>query len=874
MADGRDGWSDERCASARFDLERSPHVRAKSATRLPSSVATIRSVFEPILPGRRTRRAARDGSRRRLWCAAVAVLLLPSAAVAVPYIRPGALPSEWSYSVEVKVSPEWDALVVPMRGSHAQHPEAVERLQRALDEHGITPSGPIFGRYLDDPSRTPEKDLRWEVGCQVQYFEGQVPGLEWRRFGSQLSASTRMQGPGGRQWRGFLEWLGSNGYQIIGGSIEFWHEGGTVLWVPVRRLLVLPLVTWYAICVWGLILFALFSFVYVRQFPGRLLSHRGGRLWGFFGLTCTIVYVQPLISDVIYLYRGERLVPLHVAAGAVALIIPAVVAHLFLRIAGPRLPWRRAFGAGVAALYAAAVAAAVVKRFGTALAGVEGPDLVCALMLGSSTVSLGMVLLAGRRGGLTGPAAERRTYLVLLCAAIATSVLQLGAEGEMRQVWDLALWALPIPFLLAATYFHERAVLFDVVAKRGVASLAALVALTVYFDFVTPWLWTSNQGWMGSWVFPLTALPIVLLAPVVNSWVTSRLDHWFLGRKLSPPEAHRFFLAGVGAATSEAELLAVARERLASVFPSQGRSAAQRREVGIVLGAGDAASFAGSPPDFFEVPILSRGAILGTMRIATPPGSRPFLSEDQRLFASLGEALGFALENLRLREKKLEQERRERELLLHASRAELKALRAQINPHFLFNALNSIAALIGEQPDRAEVTVERLAEVFRYTLRRSEHEWVRLDEELAFVRCYLDLEATRFGRRLGVNVVVEPDAGEAVVPAMIIQTLVENAVKHGISAVAGRGIVEVRAEHVGRRLRIQVRDNGPGFSGGTAAALGTAGLGLRSVQDRLRGHFGADAALVLAREEASGMTVAGVELPLLLAPPSEVRSIA
>lgn len=824
------------------------------------------------------------GARRRWlpWALAAVISSAPGPLSAAPYIRPGALPSEWSYSVEVKVSPAWDALVVPMRGSYAQHPEALARLHQALEDHGITPTGPMFGRYLDDASRTAEQDLRWEVGCPVAYFDGQVPGLEWRRFAPQLAASTPMQGPGGRQWRGFNEWLGANGYQMIGGSIEFWREGGTELWVPVRRLLVVPLVTWYAICIWGLILFALFSFVYVRRdallgnrrAPAGLLSHRGGRLWGLFGLTCTIVYVQPLVSDVIYLYRGERLVPLAVAAGAVALVIPAVVAHLFLRIAGPRLPWRRAFGAGVAASYLAAGGVAAVKRFGTALAAVEGPDLVCALMLGAGTLSLGMVLLAGRRGGLTGLAAERRTYLALLSAAIATSVLQLTADGEMRQVWDLALWALPIPFLLAATYFHERAVLFDVVAKRGVASLAALVALTAYFDFVTPWLWTSNQGWMGSWVFPLTALPIVLLAPVVNSWVTSRLDQYFLGRKLSPAEAHRFFLAGVGAATSEGELLAVARERVSAIFPSQGRNSAHRREVGIVVDPAGASAAPARPPDSVEVPVLSRGAVLGALWIGTPAGSRPFLSEDQRLLASLGEALGFALENLRLRERKLEQERRERELLLHASRAELKALRAQINPHFLFNALNSIAALIGEEPARAEETVERLAEVFRYTLRRSDHEWVRLDEELAFVRCYLDLETTRFGRRLGVSVVAEPGVGEAVVPAMIIQTLVENAVKHGIAAVAGRGRVEVRAERAGARLRIQVRDNGPGFAGGTAAALATAGLGLRSVQDRLRGHFGEDAALVLERDEAAGMTVAGVELPLLAVPPSEVRSIA
>ena len=83
-----------------------------------------------------------------------------------------------------------------------------------------------------------------------------------------------------------------------------------------------------------------------------------------------------------------------------------------------------------------------------------------------------------------------------------------------------------------------------------------------------------------------------------------------------------------------------------------------------------------------------------------------------------------------------------------ASRSELKALRAQINPHFLFNALNAIAGLIHKNPLRADKTVERLADVFRYTLRRSENEWTLLEEEMEFVRAYLEVEQARFGKRL------------------------------------------------------------------------------------------------------------------------------
>src|SRR5262249_46906791 len=124
-----------------------------------------------------------------------------------------------------------------------------------------------------------------------------------------------------------------------------------------------------------------------------------------------------------------------------------------------------------------------------------------------------------------------------------------------------------------------------------------------------------------------------------------------------------------------------------------------------------------------------------------------FLSEDLALLASLAESLAFLLENLRLRDKRLEQEKRVEELELSANRLELKALRAQVNPHFLFNALNTIAGLIPRFPARAQQTIEQLAEVFRFTLRRMDREWVRLEEEMEAVRAYLDVEQARFGNR-------------------------------------------------------------------------------------------------------------------------------
>jgi LytS/YehU family sensor histidine kinase len=203
------------------------------------------------------------------------------------------------------------------------------------------------------------------------------------------------------------------------------------------------------------------------------------------------------------------------------------------------------------------------------------------------------------------------------------------------------------------------------------------------------------------------------------------------------------------------------------------------------------------------------------------------------------------LENVRFRQQRIEQEEREQQLRWLASRAELKALRAQINPHFLFNALNAIAGLISVQPQLADETVQQLSEVFRYTLRKSEKEWVRLDEEVEFVTAYLQVERARFGDRLQTDLAVDPAAGAIPVPTMTIQPLIENAIKHGVSAVEGRGLVRLRATIQDDQLCVEVFDNGPGFPPGFSLADpgAVAGHGLRNVIERLTGYYGASAQL-------------------------------
>jgi sensor histidine kinase YesM len=173
--------------------------------------------------------------------------------------------------------------------------------------------------------------------------------------------------------------------------------------------------------------------------------------------------------------------------------------------------------------------------------------------------------------------------------------------------------------------------------------------------------------------------------------------------------------------------------------------------------------------------------------------------------------------------------------------AELTALRAQIQPHFLFNTLNSIASLISVNPRAAEETTTQLADVFRYTLRASGLERVPLGDELEFLRNVLAIERTRFGERLHVVEELEPGLESILVPSLLLQPIVENAVRHGIGARVAGGTLKIAAQRATSAagaplLVVTIEDDGPGFDPAAPRGPGGsgAGFGLHSVRERLR----------------------------------------
>ncbi len=209
---------------------------------------------------------------------------------------------------------------------------------------------------------------------------------------------------------------------------------------------------------------------------------------------------------------------------------------------------------------------------------------------------------------------------------------------------------------------------------------------------------------------------------------------------------------------------------------------------------------------------------------------------------------------------RIEHRLHEQEKLLLAAKVE--ALKSQINPHFLFNTLASVSSLIRSEPDTARMVIQKLSGLLRRLL-RSQEQFVTLREELMAIDEYLAIEVVRFGPRLTVHKDVAPDTLDLIVPSLLLQPLVENAIKHGVSRKAGAGVLTIRAERRKGVVVIEVEDNGLGISPGRLTTAMSSGIGLSNVSERLRVIYGSQGHVELHGTPGHGAR-ARVEIPVLL----------
>ncbi|MGH9827690.1 MAG: histidine kinase, partial [Blastocatellia bacterium] len=465
----------------------------------------------------------------------------------------------------------------------------------------------------------------------------------------------------------------------------------------------------------------------------------------------------------------------------------------------------------------------------------------------------------------------------------AITIAAFGLTGPHSLVWlaaltrkdpYLVLALAPIPLGLLLAYRFHKATFMDLVLKKGGALLLILV-LSVINARIWGGLYVAGSYHLNSTLRPIVFtgvwLTVFALYFPLRRLFYRAVDRYLLKRR-DYSQVTGSLNERLRSATDEESIKQLIRDAIKEIFAadsavflgpqddlaqlaaadldSQGRDALLTRQV--------------LSDDLYRrleerrvevvLRLQSAEGLMGVMLVGSRAYGQGYLSEELHALTAIAGQVAPVIENTRLHEVRRRQAIAEQELRKLATQAELKALRAQIDPHFFFNALNSVAALIADDPESAERLIEDISELFRHAFRPN-REFVTLEQELELVDTYLQVESARLGERFKFEKLVDADTLELRIPALSIQPLVENAVKHGISKSSGAGRLVLSVTVLEDRLVVCVSDSGIGISPSELEAKMSRGVGLRNVDGRLAALYGETARLRVESECGRGTTV-------------------
>jgi two-component system LytT family sensor kinase len=576
--------------------------------------------------------------------------------------------------------------------------------------------------------------------------------------------------------------------------------------------------------------------------------------------------------------------PALVAVGFCALgFLPAVVVHSVLR--GEREGVRGALKRSIATIAYVVSAVAALLHLEAAWAGSSVPSSVGMRLLTYTFVALVVPLAAVTRGQ---PGARRALWAAAL-ATFAVSALHLSQfhQGERPWLVELLGHHASVPLVFAILYQDYPFALADLFLKRALALLSLVAVAFVAIVTLGSRSALFNQfvrvdprqvgALVTLWVGTALLYPALrrVTAWFVDTIVLRRPDYLSLRttitRRMHTHEDPAALMTDVcdvlapalsSRAVSWRQCPAAIDDQGSTVILTGAEAAAWLRStVGAGAGNGDDPLLGNPPASVVMVPVTEAPHYV--IIIAGLTGGRRLLSDDLDVLEAIAIVVARRIDAIRITQERYEREIRDQELGRLATEAELKALRAQINPHFLFNALTTLGYLIQTAPTRALDTLMRLTALLRGVL-RSEGEYTTLGRELEVIEAYLDIERERFEQRLRVHIDVPDQVRHIRVPPLLLQPLVENAVKHGIAPCQLGGEVVVRAKLEGvspdRQLSVVVHDTGIGTTAGALQRGRETGLGLRNIERRLACQYGPLASLSIRTAPGEGTTVE-VRLP-------------
>jgi two-component system LytT family sensor kinase len=569
------------------------------------------------------------------------------------------------------------------------------------------------------------------------------------------------------------------------------------------------------------------------------------------------------------------------ALGFAALgFLPAVVVHSVLRD-------ERHAVRGVAKLTLAAVAyvvsaLAAVLHMTAAFTSAPVPSSPGMRLLTYTFVALIVPLVGVTRGR---PGAGRALWAAAL-ATFAVSALHLSQLHRGEASWPVELVGhhASVPLAFAILYQDYRFALADLFLKRAL-SLLAIVAVAFAAIATFGVQSTAFAQFVQSDPREMTILVTLWVATALLYPVLRRTTSWFVDTVVLRRPDYRSLRTRVAQIAQDKDNVETLLSSVSELLtPALNAAFVAWREwtapagdaLGVaVIGGGEAIDVArglsgprlpAPPSTCVTIPTTDQPRFI--LAIGQLSAGRRLLSDDVATLESIAVLVARRIDAIRITNERYNREIREQEISKLATEAELRALRAQINPHFLFNALTTIGYLIQTAPPRALDTLLRLTSLLRGVL-RSEGEFTTLGRELEVVESYLDIERARFEHRLRVTIDVPSRLRHIRLPPLLLQPLVENAVKHGIAQKQSGGEVVIRArvKRTGvnqRKLALTVEDTGAGSSYQSLERGRASGVGLRNVERRLECQYGAAGSLSIESSCDAG-TIVEICVPLSIA---------
>lgn len=569
-----------------------------------------------------------------------------------------------------------------------------------------------------------------------------------------------------------------------------------------------------------------------------------GLLWNLGGL------VEWLSID---LFQAQRNPLLTAVAYSALGFLPAVVVHsVFQKAAGEseidtrgksRLLTIAAYAlSGIAALWH--LFSAIVQDFAPSYHALQ-------LLTFGFLFILAALLVSSLRQSL-----GRKALWATALAVFAISALHLSRPHTHDNSWAMELVGhqASLPLALAILYQDFRFAFADLFLKRALSLLIVTATACGFYWLVAGYFYSGEAILVSS--------DTKFIAANLGFWVTTALVFpsinkfagWFVNRVILRRVSYHELQSEIMRRISTSETVHSALDNVCE-------------ELRTALTAGDASwrqiSVSSGVMHGALVEIRQSGAEI-LVPTSDPPnykmtienfkGGRRLLSEEIGMLEDVALLTARRIDGLRVTHERCEQELREQEFSKLATEAELRALRAQINPHFLFNALTTISYLIKTAPDKANDTLMRLTKLLRGVL-RSTDEFLTLGEEIALVESYLEIERARFEERLVVTIDVPDNLKDLKIPSLILQPLVENAIKHGISPKKEGGNIGIKAEKAGGFLVLSVDDTGNGVRFDDLRRQREQRIGLNNVEERLRLYFNDHASLKIESRIGSGTNV-------------------